>query len=306
MVKHGIWTPRISRAKRRKMRERKRMFGTMIQLDGSKHKWFEDNRYYTLLVFIDDATSKLVHLEFVDSESLKGVMLATRRYIETYGRPRSFYVDFGSVFRVNLNNSDHEKLTQWERAMEELRVRVRHAHSPQAKGRVERSNQTHQDRLIKELRLLDIRSLDEANKYLPKYIEKHNGMFAVEPIEKGDAHWSIENFNLDQIFCIHEKRKIQNDYTVLYKKRILQLTDKRNLKYKPRDGVMIKESFEGSITIFIRGYELEYKEVYQRPKKQVKAKVYDNQKTKPASNAKRWNNRGICKKKPFIHQPRIY
>jgi hypothetical protein len=249
-------------------------------------------------VFIDDATSKLVHLEFVDGESVKGVMLATRKYMQKYGRPRSFYVDFGSVFRVNVNNPDHEKLSQWERAMKELGVIVKHAHSPQAKGRVERSNHTHQDRLVKELRLLDIRNMEDANKYLPEYIEKHNSMFECEPTERGDAHLPIGDFNLDQIFSIHETRKIQNDYTVLYKKRILQLTDERNIKYRPRDVVVIKESFEGSITISIRGYNLEYTEVCQRPLKIVKEKEYNNQIRKPSPASKQWNN-GIYQKKPY-------
>ncbi len=306
MIKHGLWVPRKSTPNRRKKREQKRVFGIMIQLDGSKHKWFEDGQYYTLLVFIDDATKKLVHLEFAESESLKSIMLATRKYMENYGRPRSFYVDHGSVFKVSVNNADDEKLSQWERAMNELGTIVHHAGSPQAKGRVEKSHQTHQDRLVKEMRLLGIRSLEKANQFLPKYIEEHNRKYSVEAAEQGDAHQSLQNFNLDNIFCIHEKRKIQNDYTVQYKKRILQLKDKRNVKYRPKDEVTIKESFSGSIAIFIRGYELEYKELQQRPQKFVKEKIYNNQKPKPVPSSKRWNNNGICRKKPFIHQPRIY
>ena len=306
MIQHGVWTPHSPKAKRRKRRERKRMFGTMIQLDGSPHRWFgKDGIMYTLLVFIDDATSEIVHLEFVKSESLESVMLATRRYIENHGRPRSFYVDFASVFSVNTNNPDREKLSQWERAMEELGIIVHHAHSPQAKGRVERSNRTHQDRLIKELRLAGITDPEEANEFLPSYMEKHNRKFAVDPTESINAHRSIKGYKLDRIFCIHETRKVQNDYTVLYKKRILQLTDKRNIKYRPKDVVTIKESFEGLLIVSIRGYELEHKELLERPKKPVKDKVYNNQKPKPPSKASKGWNDGIWKKKPYYPQPRI-
>lgn len=304
MIEHGIWKPHSPRAKQRKRRER--MFGTMIQLDGSDHKWFgPDGTRYTLLVFIDDATSALVHLEFVKSESVESVMGATRRYIEKHGRPRSFYVDCASVFSVNTNNPDREKLSQWERAMNELGIDVSHAYSPQAKGRVERSNRTHQDRLIKELCLENITDPEEANMFLPNYIKKHNRKFAVEAAEPINAHRSVKGYKLDRTFCIHDTRIVQNDYTISYKNRILQLTDKRNIKYKPRDQVTIKESFDGSLVVSIRGYELEHMELKERPKKPFKEKVYSNQKPKPVSEtSERWNS-GIWKKKPFVHQPRI-
>ena len=118
-------------------------FGVMTQLDGSPHAWFEERGpCCTLLVFIDDATSKIVQLEFVKSESTKEVMQAVKKYILAHGLPREFYVDYGSVFSVNINNPDREKLTQWERCCKELGINVIHARSPQAKGRVERANRT--------------------------------------------------------------------------------------------------------------------------------------------------------------------
>ena len=186
MMAAGIWQGKKRRNNHRKRRERRPMFGMMVQLDGSPHDWFEGRAgKCTLLVFIDDATSKILWLEFVDSESTMALLQATKNYIETHGIPHEFYVDHGGVFRVNLNNKDHEKITQWERAVEQMGITVIHAHSPQAKGRVERCNQTMQDRLVKELRLAGISSMEVANAYLrtSHFIEKHNAEFSSEATE---------------------------------------------------------------------------------------------------------------------------
>ena len=157
MIKTCVWEGRRQRTKYRKRRERRQTVGAMIQLDGSPHDWFEGRApWCTLLAFIDDATSKILWMEFVPSESVQSVMMATRRYMQKYGRPISLYVDFGSVFKVNVNNRENYKITQFQRAMKELNVDIIHAHSPQAKGRVERSYRTQQDRLVKELRLAGI------------------------------------------------------------------------------------------------------------------------------------------------------
>ncbi len=306
MIVHGLWSVKKVRVEKRKRRERRRMFGSLVQLDGSPHKWLgNDGTQQTLLVFIDDATSKILHLDLVESESLESVMQATRSYIEIHGRPRDFYVDFGSVFKVNVNNQNNEKVTQWERAMKELSIGVSHAHSPQAKGRVERSNRTHQDRLVKELRLRDITAAEKVREFFPEYIARHNKLFAVIPLEETNAHRSLDEYDLESIFCIHESRKIQNDYTVLYKKHILQLTDRRNIQFKPRDEILVKESFNGSLSLTIRGYELEYEEIYERPKQVVKEKVYSNTQHQPGTASKQWNS-GVWKKKPYHYQPRIY
>ena len=130
------------------------MLGLMVQLDGSHHDWFEGRApKSTLLVFIDDATSKILWLEFAKSESAIALMKATKNYVKRHGIPHSFYTDHGSVFHVNLNNSENDKKTQWERAIGQLGIEIIHAHIPQTKERVERCNGTMQDRLIKELRL---------------------------------------------------------------------------------------------------------------------------------------------------------
>ncbi len=124
MIKDGIWKVSERKIRHRKRRMRKAIFGIMIQLDGSSHDWFEGRApACTLLVFIDDATSKIVWLEFAKSESYEAVMTATLNYFNKYGIPRSFYVDHGSVFSINFNNPEREKVTQFERAMKELNVK---------------------------------------------------------------------------------------------------------------------------------------------------------------------------------------
>jgi len=164
MIEHGCWKAKSRKTKHRERRERKEFFGEMVQFDGSPHDWFEGrNVRCTLLVFIDDATSYIPFMKFVPSESTKHAMCALKDYVERQGIPLSLYVDFGSVFSVNVNNPDRDKITQFKRCCNELAIEIQYAHSPQAKGRVERSNKTHQDRLIKELRLAGISTPEKAN-----------------------------------------------------------------------------------------------------------------------------------------------
>jgi hypothetical protein len=264
MIAEGLWISKKKKVTHRKWRERKKVFGTLIQLDGSPHDWFEGRGpKCTLLVFIDDATSKIVWLEFVESESFQAVASATKKYIKKYGRPLSFYVDFGSVFSVNLNNPDRDKKTEFERIMKELLINVSHAKSPQAKGRVERANQTLQDRLVKEMRIAEISSMQEANKFVHEgnFVQEHNGKFAVKPATEGDAHRSIEEYNMDALFCTKETRVVANDFTVHYKCKIFQLDRHRTCTIRPKDDVTVCESLEGKITMYIRNNQLTFKEI---------------------------------------------
>ena len=264
MIEEGLWKLRKRKTKHRKWRERKQIFGILIQLDGSPHDWFEGRRpKCTLLVFIDDATSKIVWLEFVKSESFRAVALATKKYIEAYGRPLSFYVDFGSVFSVNVNNPERDKKTEFERIMKNLLIHVSHATSPQAKGRVERANGILQDRLVKEMRIASISSMEAANKFVQEgtFIQEHNAKFAVEATTKGDAHRSTEDYDLNALFCIQRSRVIMNDFTVHYKSRKFQLERHRTATIRPKDHVTIGESLDGNISMFIRNNQLTFKEI---------------------------------------------
>lgn len=292
MMAKGLWLRKRERSKHRTRRARRECIGIMVQLDGSPHDWFEGRGpRCTLLVFIDDATSKILWLKFVDSESVEALMQATREYMTQYGRPISFYVDFGSVFSVNTNNLNRKKLSQFERAMKELNVTLIHAYSPEAKGRVERSNKTHQDRLIKEMRIARISSMEQANLFVQQgYIDKHNKKFAIKPAQFTNAHRSIENFDLDNIFCIKETRVIAKDFVVTYETKLFQIHKKQKVSIRPRSSVTVAEHFDGSIKLFAKGVPLVFSEIKQRPAKpRPPAKVYEKPQARPVHpNSRHW------------------
>jgi len=192
MVEDGIWTTCAARKKRVQQRKQRRdCRGELVQLDGSLHDWFEGRgSKCTLLVYIDDATSQLLHLEFVPSKSTFSLMSATRRYVEQHGRPLALYTDKAGVFMNNARTAkpkagakptqktDSELGTQFTRALDELGITLICANSPQAKGRVERSNGVLQDRLIKAMRLEGVSDMNAANAFVPTYIAAHNARFA--------------------------------------------------------------------------------------------------------------------------------
>ncbi len=190
MMAAGYWQPRTgAKACVHPMRERRVHLGELIQIDGSPHDWFEGrSEPCTLLVFIDDATGKLMQLRFTPTETTLGVMRALHDHIVTHGVPVALYSDKHSIFRVNAKDADPDAETQFGRAARELGIACIHANSPQAKGRVERANQTLQDRLVKEMRLGRINNMEEANAWLPGYIADYNKRFAVMPKDPQDAH----------------------------------------------------------------------------------------------------------------------
>ena len=292
LTSRGLWAPKQQKIRHRTQRERKKMIGLMIQLDGSPHDWFEGRGGpCTLLVFIDDATSKIMWLGFVKSESVDALMQATLNYVKKHGIPCSFYVDHGAAFSVNLNNAEREKITQWERALKDLGVTVIHANSPQAKGCVERCNKTMQDRLVKELRLAGICSIVEANRFLlaGDFIQKHNDKFAVPPAQNGDAHKPAQNYDLESIFTIRATRVLANDYTITFNKRVFQLHSKQRTIIRPKNEITVCVRLDGSIFLQIRKTELFYSEITERPKQEkleVGQVMYLPK--KPSENSRRW------------------
>lgn len=276
LIREGLWKAKKKRVTYRKRRERKLCFGIMIQLDGSPHDWFEGRGpKCTLLVFIDDATSQLVWLEFAPSESFDAIMNATLKYFKKHGRPVSFYVDYGSVFSVNTNNPDRKKITQFERAMRELGVEVIHARSPQAKGRVERVNRTLQDRLTKDMRLAGISTIEAANAFAQgDYIPRHNELFAEEAAQTGNAHRPVVGLDLHNIFCTKETRVLQNDFTLSYKNRQLQLKKHQRAVIRPKEHIIVHEHLDGNISLWIRGIGLAFEELKQRPSRVKNAADY--------------------------------
>lgn len=262
-------------------RERRSMLGELVQGDGSPHDWFEGRGgmgVCTLLVFIDDATSQLLHLEFAVSESTASYFKAVNHYLRNHGKPLIWYVDKHGVFRINnsLNGSaspsDSNGLTQFGRAMKQLGIEIICANSPQAKGRVEKANQTLQDRLVKELRLRRINDITTANEYLPQFMQNYNQKFAVLPKTNTNAHRplsSTENENLDEILSIQESRLVSHAATVHYRNLTCRL-EVGKMAYQYRKArVTVIEKMDGTMIIRYQGKTLPYTIIESRPKARI-------------------------------------
>jgi hypothetical protein len=226
MMADGLWLSRKQRRSFHQPRLRREAFGELIQIDGSDHRWFESRGdACTLLVFIDDATSRLVHLQFVLSESTDSYLSAVHAYVVAFGCPIAFYSDKHTVFRINRSSAPGGTgMTQFGRALAELNIEIICANSSQAKGRVERVNRTLQDRLVKELRLANISDIDAGNTFLPSFMLAHNERFAVTPIRTEDMHrpLSIPVDKLTDILCHREQRYVGSQLTLTYdRKRII-------------------------------------------------------------------------------------
>lgn len=278
MIKAGLWKPKIKKVNRHYFRERKESLGEMVQLDGSPHHWFENRApECILLAFIDDATSRILNLELVTSESTLTLMKSTKDYLFDFGRPVSLYVDRGGVYKVNIHNEDEEKITQYKRAVDEADIKLIWARSPQAKGRVERLFKTLQDRLVKELRLRDISDIKTANEFLKnEYIDKHNAMFAVSAKNETNLHRPIIGYDLEQIFCLKEERNVTSDMTVRYKNKWFQLEKKQPTLIFPQNKIEVWESLNREITFHIRKCQLNVKKLEEKP-----VKVKDIKEVKP-------------------------
>lgn len=228
MIAAKLWRPqRGARAAIYALRERRARFGELIQIDGSAHAWFEDRAApCCLLVFIDDATSRLTQLRFVPQECTLGYMQTLHDHIRQHGLPMTLYSDRHGIFRVNLGEARDDALSQFGRALATLGIESICANSPQAKGRVERANGVLQDRLVKALRLAGIHTIAAANAWLPGFIERHNARFAVLPSDANDAHVahpSAEEPRLRQILSKHYPRKLSKSLTCQFHSTLLQI-----------------------------------------------------------------------------------
>src|SRR5256886_6995648 len=229
LKERGLWVRRRRRGRHRKRRERRSCFGSMVQMDGSHHDWFEGRAdKCVLMVLIDDATSR-TYARFYAAETTEAAFDVFGRWAGEHGLPRSLYVDGHSIYR----DEDHpEKPTQFGRAMKQLSVELIRAHSPQAKGRVERRNAVFQDRLVKEMRLRDIRSMDQGNALLEKvFLDDLNRRYAVDARKRQDLHRAVGAVgagatNLKQVLCVQERRVVGQDWCVRWRNRWLQI-DKR-------------------------------------------------------------------------------
>lgn len=275
MIHKKLWNPK-SRKKpkeRHEWRERKSNYGEMQQFDGSYHKWFEGRgEEVCLLVSIDDATGRITKAHFGDNEGVEEVFKFWKEYIETHGTPLIIYLDKFSTYKINhpLAKDNSDFMTQYQRAMNQLGVQVIHAHSPQAKGRVERSFQTLQDRLIKELRLAKISTKKEANEFLKTYIPKYNERFSVVPKNQSDLHKNLDSTTLKllpQIFSKQASRKVNNDYTVMFKNQFYQLQEIQPTTVFKKDKIIVEEHLNGELKIRLKNHYLNFQILPKRPKK---------------------------------------
>jgi len=279
LVEANVWTKRVKRKKEqhRAWRERRPACGDLVQFDGSYEHWFEERGGEScLLAAIDDATGQIVHAMFDYDEGVAPVCGFWEAYFVKNGKPMAIYLDKFSTYRMNLPTAreNADTLTQFQRAMRELRIDVIHANSPQAKGRVERLFQTLQDRLIKELRLNNISDIETANQFLiKKFIPAFNAKFAVEPRAKADHHRPLlqrEANNLSAILCRQEERTVRSDFTISCKSQWYQLTAEQPVTICKKDTVIVEERRDQTIHIRLRGKYLNWQALPTRPLKVTK------------------------------------
>ena len=263
MIKAGIWQEkRRKKARVHQMRTRRSQYGELVQIDGSPHAWFEDRGpRCSLLVFVDDATGRIIQLYFEPEETCEGYMEAIKQSIKQHGRPLAYYSDKHSIFRVNAKEAKSGTgETQLSRALRELDIELINANTPQAKGRVERMNGTLQDRLVKELRLKGISDIESANKFVERFIKSHNKKFAVDPAVSVDAHRRTipTNKDLNLILCLRYVRTISKNLEVRYKNQVYQIQAK-GMGYAMRNAKVQVNDYKGEITLVYKNQILSYR-----------------------------------------------
>jgi transposase len=263
MIEDGIWVRRRDRIARvHQPRHRRDCLGELVQVDGCEHWWFEDRGpQCTLLVFVDDATSRLMHLSFVASESAFSYFQATRSYLEDHGKPIALYSDKHSVFRINRTDAaSGGDMTQFGRALHELNIDILCANAPQAKGRVERAHKTLQDRLVKELRLAGANDIDAGNALLPAFMADYNRRFAKPARNDKDLHRPLApQDNLDNSFAWRVERTVTNSLTVQYDRVMFILEPNEITRALPRKKVTVYDFPDGRIEVRHQGLALPYR-----------------------------------------------
>jgi transposase len=266
----GLWSGSRRRKPYRQRRERRAHFGELVQLDGSFHLWLEDRAERSCLMhLVDDATST-AQARFYAEETIWGAVGVLRHWIEKYGVPQALYTDWKNVYVREATEAEklagEAPLTQFGRMCQRLGIRIIAANSPQAKGRVERAHGTHQDRLVKKLRLAGIASYEDANRYLDdKYLADHNRRYARAAALQVDYHRRRPAARqLDEVFWLEEERVVSADWVVSYKARLLQL-ERQSRHYAPaRSRVTVRENQQGELAILYRGQRLAFKEIFVR------------------------------------------
>jgi len=315
MVESGLWIPRKLKLKRAyQPRYRRPCFGELIQIDGSVHDWFEGKSpKCNLLVYVDDATSKLMELKFVPEESTFTYFDATKEYILNHGKPVSFYSDKHSVFRPTRRSSTGKGITQFTRALGELNIDLICANSCEAKGRVERANKTLQDRLIKEMRLRNIATPEEGNKFLSEFIKSYNEKFGKEPACSSDIHRELslkERNNLENIFTWQSERSLTKNLTFQYEKCLYMIEDSvetRPLKFKQ---VKVYEYPDGSIKVKYGSEELKSRRFFNKLQRVSYGEIVSNKRLgltlEKIQIQQKERNEQLVKRKSKCHLKNLY
>ena len=269
LAAEGLWqVDKRRNLKKRTWRARKDRFGQMVQMDGSHHDWLEGRGPKLVLMgYIDDATGN-IYGQFFDFEGTIPAMGGLKGYIECNGIPSQIYLDKHSTYKNNRKYQytdwpfrDEEELTQFARACRQLGIELIYAHSPQAKGRVERLFRTLQDRLVKEMRLLGIKTCKEANEFLETYLEKFNARFSVPALKKGNAHRRLDNrIILDEILSVQTEHVLRNDRTVIHERRLYQVKNRIRAQR-----VTVFEYINGRMAIKYGRTRLNFNLITERP-----------------------------------------
>lgn len=283
MTEKGLWKPHEHKhVTHRSWRPRKEYYGQLQQFDGSYHLWFE-NRFVDadgnpievcLLAAIDDATGKITKAVFAKNEGITAVFTFWKGYVEDSGKPRIIYLDEFSTYKINHPAAvdNKELLTQFQQVLQLLDIHLIHAHSAQAKGRIERLFLTLQDRLIKEMRLAGIMSPEEGNIFLREiFLPKFNEKFSVVPEKAGDVHRPLlqqETAGIDHIFSVKDTRRVNLDFTIQFKNNWYQLTEIQPTTIRPLMRVTMETWLDQSVHILLKDHELAYLLLPEKPKKQ--------------------------------------
>ncbi len=279
MIADGLWVPHFKRKPRvYQPRHRRDCYGELIQIDGSHHDWFEGRSdKCCLLVFIDDATGKLMNLRFSETESAFDYMVTTCEYIEQHGKPTAFYSDRHAVFHVSKRDAKTNRMTQFGRVLHDLNIELICANSSQAKGRVERANKTLQDRLVKEMRLQHIDNIEQANVWLPDFIADFNHRFAKAAQYPKDMHRPLRESvdELHDIFAWQEPRKVSKSLTFQYDKVIYLIDQTEENQRLVHQVVKVLDRPDGTIAIQYGHRKLGFK-VFDKLEDVDQGQIVDN------------------------------
>jgi transposase len=276
MLSAGLWSRRRKRQAHRKRRQRKAHFGELIQIDGSHHRWLEERGPQACLMnFVDDATG-LALGRFSSEETTWAAADLLQAWVRQYGVPKALYCDWKNVYKRQPTSREAiegiEPETQFGRMCAKLGIRIIAASSPQAKGRVERHHGTHQDRLIKKMRLEGIADYEAANRYLDeRYLREHNAKFGCEPAAEADFHQCLpKRLDLKWVFCLEAERRVSNDLVVRFENRFLQLKAKRNQSLGAGARVTVQQGRDGELRVRFEGRAVGFEEI-DRPQPKERA-----------------------------------